>query len=93
MAAKFQVVNFKDLSGVAKVSGRPYVMRIVSGLFTNEDGQVEIGEVAFMQGENRPLPTVAAGQSYIPVVAASSRQGKLQFEITELKPIPVKAAA
>ena len=93
MAAKFQVVTAKDLSGNAKASGRPYVMRIVGGLFTSEDGVVELGEVTFMQGENRPLPNVVPGQVYTPVIGATSRDGKLLFQITELKPILVKSAA
>lgn len=93
MAAKFMAVNVKDLSGTAKESGRPYNMRIVSGLFTSEDGVVEVGEITFMHGENRPLPIVAPGQTYVPVISAASRQGKLLFQITELKPFPVKAAA
>jgi hypothetical protein len=93
MAAKFQVVNAKDLSGTAKASGRPYNMRIVGGLFTSEDGVVELGEITFMQGDNRPLPHVVPGQTYTPVIGATSRDGKLIFQITELKPLAVRAAA
>lgn len=92
MPAKFQAVTVKDLSGNAKASGKPYVMRIVGGLFTSEDGVVEMGEVTFMQGTDRPLPTVVPGQSYLPVIGASSREGKLTFTITELRPMPVQSA-
>jgi len=93
MAAKFQAVTVKDLSGNAKASGRPYEMRIVGGMFTSDDGVVELGEVSFMKGEGRPLPVVIPGQIYSPVIGATSRDGKLIFQITELKPVAVKAAA
>ena len=93
MVAKFQAVTVKDLEGTAKVSGRPYKMRIVGGMFTSEDGVVELGEVSFMQGENRPLPTVVPGQTYLPVIGASSRDGKLSFQIQELKPVAVSKVA
>lgn len=93
MPAKFQAVTVKDMSGNAKTTGRPYEMRIVGGMFTSEDGVVELGEITFMKGENRPLPVVVPGQIYVPVIGATSREGKLLFQITELKPIVVKAAA
>jgi len=92
MAAKFQAVTVKDLSGNAKASGRPYEMRIVGGLFTSEDGVVEMGEISFMKGDNRPLPMVVPGQAYTPVIGATTRDGKLLFQITELKPMTVPAA-
>lgn len=92
MPAKFQAVNVKDMSGTAKASGRPYSMRIVAGMFTSEDGQVELGEITFMLGENRPLPNVVPGQTYLPVLGCSSREGKLVFSIAELRPLAVTAA-
>lgn len=93
---KFQVVNIKPMSGTAKASGKPYNMLIVSGIFTNDDGTMEVGETIFMEGPTRPLPALTAGKSYAPVVGARVRDGKLSFEITELKPFQegaVKAAA
>lgn len=93
MAAKFQAVTVKDLEGTAKASGRPYKMRIVGGMFTSEDGVVELGEITFMQGENRPLPAVAPGSVYTPVIGATSRDGKLLFQITELKPVTASLKA
>lgn len=84
--SKFQVVNLKPMEGVSKGSGRPYKMLIVSGIFTNTDGTMELGEVVFMEGTNRPLPThLVPGSSYVPTVNARTREGKLQFEIAELK--------
>lgn len=96
--SKFQVVNLKAMSGNAKASGKPYSMLIVSGIFTNDDGTMEVGEVVFMEGVNRPLPThLQPGQSYQPTVSARSRDGKLTFEIADLKPMsaakPISAAA
>ena len=86
--SSFQVVNLKPMEGIAKASQRPYKMLIVSGIFTNDDGVMEVGEVVFMEGANRPLPThLVPGQKYTPTVAARARDGKLQFEISELKPI------
>lgn len=94
---KFQVVNLKPMEGIAKQSQRPYKMLICSGIFTNDDGSMEVGEVVFMEGANRPLPThLVPGQAYTPTVGARSRDGKLSFEITELKPLvaaKVQAAA
>lgn len=86
--AKFQVINMKALEGTAKASGKPYKMLIVSGIFTNIDGTMEVGEINFMEGANRPLPThLKPGASYVPTVGASVRDGKLTFGITELKEI------
>lgn len=93
--SKFQVVNLKPMAGISKGTQRPYNMLIVSGIFTNPDGVMEVGEVVFMEGANRPLPGhLRAGESYVPTVSARSRDGKLQFEITDLKPVAsVKVAA
>lgn len=86
--AKFQVVNLKPMSGIGKQSQKPYSMLICSGIFTNDDGTMELGEVSFMEGVNRPLPThLVAGQAYTPLLGARARDGKLTFEITELKPL------
>lgn len=95
--SKFQVVNIKVMEGTAKASGKPYKMLICSGIYTSADGTMEVGEVVFMEGANRPLPLhLQPGQSYVPVIGARARDGKLTFEITELKPVAsatVKAAA
>lgn len=93
---KFQVVNLKPMSGTAKGSGRPYNMLIVSGIFTNPDGTMEVGETIFMEGANRPLPSLVPGKAYTPVLGARVRDGKLSFEINDLKPLQetaIKAAA
>jgi hypothetical protein len=93
--SKFQIVALKPLAGISKTTQRPYNMLAVSGIFTNDDGTVHLGEVAFMDRPGYPLPTnLVVGQTYVPVVAANSRQGKLQFEITALQlSQPLKAAA
>lgn len=86
--SKFQVISLKPMSGIGKTSNRPYVMLIVTGIFTNDSGTMEVGEISFIEGAGRPLPTgLQAGQTYTPVVEARSRQGKLTFEIVDLKPI------
>jgi hypothetical protein len=83
----FQVVNIKALSGISKTQ-RPYSMLAVSGIVTSEDGVMEVGEVVFMEGQNRPLPThLRAGQKYEAVVRPYTRDGKISFEIGELRPI------
>lgn len=84
---KFQVINLKPMSGLSKTSQKPYNMLIVSGIFTNADGTMEVGETIFMEGNNRPLPVLIPGKAYVPVVGARVREGKLSFEITELKPM------
>jgi len=90
---KFQVVSLKPMEGVGKESKRPYKMLICSGIYTNADGTVELGEVVFMERAGHPIPThLKPGQSYVPVVSASSRQGRLQFEIVELKEMTVVGA-
>jgi hypothetical protein len=96
--AKFQAVSVKPMAGIGKQSNRPYNMLIVSGILTNDDGTVELGEVTFMEGAGRPLPVVVPGRSYQPVIAGRTRQGKIQFEIVELRAeaaasSPVKVAA
>lgn len=89
---KFQVVSTKPMSGISKASQRPYSMLIVSGIFTNDDGTVELGEVVFMERTGHPMPThLVPGKSYTPVLAGSARQGKLQFEISELKELAAVA--
>lgn len=94
--SKFQVVNLKPLEGKAKAPPhRDYKMLIVSGIFTGDDGVIELGEISFMDRPGYPIPThLVPGQMYTPTVGASSRDGKLTFQISELKALsPVKAAA
>lgn len=92
--AKFQVVNMKKLEGNAKASGKPYKMLIVAGLFTGDDGVIELGEITFMEREGNPLPMhLQPGSTYTPTIGASSRDGKLQFQISELRPIVATAKA
>lgn len=89
----FQVVNFKVLEGIAKASQRPYKMMAVSGIVTNEDGSMEVGEVVFMDRQGFPLPThLKPGQKYEAVCAARARDGKITFEIAELKPLAAAVA-
>jgi hypothetical protein len=83
---KFQVVNLKPMSGISKAN-KPYNMLIVSGIFTNPDGTMEVGETIFMEGTNRPLPVLTPGKAYTPLLGARVRDGKLSFEIAELKPL------
>lgn len=91
---KFQVVSLKPMEGISKEKQRPYKMLIVSGILTNDDGTVELGEVVFMERTGFPIPThLAPGQSYTPIVSGSARQGRLQFEITELKPLAAASVA
>lgn len=90
--AKFQVVAVKDLQGEARETKRPYHMRIASGVFTNDDGVCEIGEITFMKRDGQELPVLAVGASYTPVIGAYANKGKLEFKITELKPITAAAA-
>lgn len=92
---KFQIVALKPLAGISKTTQRPYNMLAASGILTNDDGTLLLGEVAFMDRPGFPLPTnLVPGQTYVPVLSASSRQGKLQFEISALQlASPLKAAA
>lgn len=91
--SKFQVVSLKPMEGISKEKQRPYKMLIVSGIFTNDDGTVELGEVVFMERVGHPLPVhLAAGKHYKPVVSASSRSGRLQFEISALEELPAAMA-
>lgn len=90
--SKFQVVSLKPMAGISKQSQKPYNMLIVSGVLTNDDGTVELGEVVFMEGAGRPLPLgLQPGQTYSPVVTGRARQGRLSFEISELRPIAAGA--
>ena len=91
--AKFQVVNMKLLEGKAKAPPhRDYKMLIVAGMFTGDDGVIELGEITFMDRPDHPVPlNLGPGQSYTPTVGASSRDGKLTFQISELKPLTVQA--
>jgi hypothetical protein len=89
---RFQVVNAKIMEGTAKASGKPYKMLIASGIYTADDGVMEVGEVVFMEGAGRPLPQIVAGQAYTPMLGARSRDGKLSFEIVQLSPVAAGSA-
>lgn len=90
----FQAVSVKNLAGVAKGSGNPYSMLIVAGIFTSEEGVVELGEITFMLGRDRAsFPVVTPGHKYSPVIVAQARQGKLEFKIDDLRPIVSAAKA
>lgn len=91
--ATFQVVNAKTMSGTSKANN-PYHMLIVSGIFTSEDGEVEVGEITFMMGRDRAsFPQAIPGQKYVPVIKAQARQGKLEFKIDDLKPLAALSKA
>lgn len=90
MAGKFQVIKLTPRSGVKE--GRAWELLAVGGVYTGDDGVVEMGEVMFMKRDDRPIPELAVGQSYLPVISASARDGKLQFQITELKPLPAASS-
>ena len=82
--SKFQIVNMKSLSGISK-NNFPYEMLICSGIFTGDDGTVELGEITFMKSPTRPLPEgLQVGKVYEPKITAYSKDGKLNFSITEL---------
>jgi hypothetical protein len=91
----FQVITMKSLEGKAKQPPhRDYKMLIVAGIFTGDDGVVEMGEITFMDRTDKPLPThLVPGHKYIPTVGASARDGKLQFQISELKAVVATAKA
>lgn len=90
----FQVVNTKQMAGTAKASGNAYNMMIVSGIFTSDDGVCEVGEITFMLGrERQQFPALEQGKRYTPIIAARSRQGKLEFVIADLKPVAAAARA
>jgi len=90
---KVQVVSVKNMEGVAKASGKPYKMLIAGCLFTSDDGVIEMGEISFLDRADRPLPTnLKPGSTYTPVIGASSRDGKLSFQITELLPLAASAS-
>lgn len=90
---KVQVVNIKNMEGIAKASQRPYKMLIVGCLFTGDDGVIQMGDISFLDRPDRPLPTnLKPGSTYIPAIGASSRDGKLSFQITELVPIDASAS-
>lgn len=89
----FQAVTVKPLAGTSK-AGNAYSMLIVAGVFTSDDGVVELGEVTFMLGRDRSeFPLVVPGHKYTPVISAQSREGKLQFSISDLKPVASAAVA
>jgi hypothetical protein len=92
--SKITVVGLKPFAGVGKESGKPYSMLIASCVCTDNDGVVTVGEVQFFEGTNRPLPKLAVGHSYEPIVSFSAKSGKIITEITELRPLvpAVKAA-
>lgn len=90
--SKFQVINVKPFSGTSK-TGNPYAMLICSGIHTDDDGSCEVGEVTFMQGRDRPLPSnIRPGEVYSPVVGAVVRDGKMTFQILSLKEIAFVSA-
>lgn len=90
--AKFQVVTMKVREGVSK-AGNNYKMLNCGGMFTGDDGVVELGEISFFDRPEKPVPThLQVGHSYTPVIGAVSREGKLTFEILDLKPMVAAAA-
>jgi hypothetical protein len=98
---KFQVVSVKLLQGTAKQSGRPYKMLAVSGIHTDANGEMIVGEIVFMERQDAPLPgNLKPGETYRPVMSCRSKDGRLQFEISALeslqadaKPAPLRTAA
>lgn len=85
--SRFQVLKATPRAGISAKNSKPYNMLILSGLHTDDAGNVEMGEVVFMEGLNSKLPSnVVVGQSYSPNIVARSRDGRLSFEIGSLTP-------
>jgi len=85
MSSRFQVLKVKPMSGTSK-TGNPYSMLIVSGVHTDSEGVIEVGEIIFMKSADRPLPAnIVVGATYEPILGAYARDGKLSFQISSLK--------
>lgn len=93
---KFQVVSVKPLSGRSD-SGRDWSMMIYSGVLTNDDGSMEVGEVSMMLRDGQAAPQVKPGESYTPIFGARAQKGKLVVSVIDFRPLaqvaPVGRAA
>jgi hypothetical protein len=90
---RIQIAQLSPFAGIGKASGKPYNMLRVKAIVTSEDGQVELGELAFFEQNNRPLPRLVVGQSYEPVISFESEKGNLVPRIVDLKPIAVPSVS
>lgn len=88
---RIQIASVQPHAGIGKASGKPYNMLRVKAIITAEDGQIEVGELAFFEQGNRPLPRLSVGLSYEPVIAFESDKGQLVPRIVDLKPIAVNS--
>lgn len=88
-----QIASATPYAGIGKASGKPYNMLRVKAIITDDNGQVELGELAFFQQGNNPLPTAIVGQKYEPLITFESNKGNLEPRITGLKPVAVSSVS
>jgi len=81
---RIQVVSVTPFAGIGKVSNKPFNMLRVKCVVTDDQGNVELGELAFFQQQDRPLPSVKVGGVYEPVVSFEAEKGNLVARITGL---------
>lgn len=90
---RIQVIEAKPFAGIGKVSQKPFNMLRIKCVVTDDQGQVEIGELAFFQQQDRPLPVVKSGGVYEPVVSFESNKGSLEARITGLNAVAASSVS
>jgi hypothetical protein len=83
MSESFQVMGLRPHSGISK-AGKPFKFYAFSGLLTDAEGQVSVGEVVIFEGENRPIPKVELGKTYDLSYTSRVRQGKIEASSPQL---------
>lgn len=80
----FNVIAISNKAGMSKAN-RPYAMTIVQGVFTNDDGEMNVCEFTFFAENGRQTPNLVVGQTYVPVIKVGvSRDKKLAAYVDDL---------
>lgn len=86
MTATFQVLGVRRHAGVSQ-NGKPWKMVAFSGVHTEPNGNVGVGEVVIFESDAYPAPQVEIGKSYHLTYGSRLRQGKVEATSPNLTPV------
>lgn len=77
-AATLQVMGVRRNSGISKEKNRPWKMVAYSGVLTESNGNVGVGEIAIFESDTRPAPSLEVGKTYSLNYDTYLSQGKIK---------------
>lgn len=77
-AATLQVMGVSRRSGISKEKQRPWKMVAYSGVLTESNGNVGVGEIVIFESDTRPAQNLEVGKTYSLSYDTYLSQGKIK---------------